>query len=226
MSTAIAEAPAATRAGVALPEGRVLQVDDLSVRFATRERTVDAVKHLGFHVDRGETLAIVGESGSGKSVTSLALMRLVDYGGGRILNGRMALRRRSGEVLDLAQASQATMRGIRGSDVAMIFQEPMTSLNPVFTAGDQIAEAIAIHQGKSQAAARAEALRMLELVRIPEARGVLRRREDGVGTAGFDLVAAVHHQHAVGDLGHHAHVVRDEEHAHVHLLLQLADELE
>ncbi|WP_295374710.1 dipeptide ABC transporter ATP-binding protein [uncultured Pseudacidovorax sp.] len=175
MSTAIAEAPAATRAGVALPEGRVLQVDDLSVRFATRERTVDAVKHLGFHVDRGETLAIVGESGSGKSVTSLALMRLVDYGGGRILNGRMALRRRSGEVLDLAQASQATMRGIRGADVAMIFQEPMTSLNPVFTAGDQIAEAIAIHQGKSQTAARAEALRMLELVRIPEAREVLRR---------------------------------------------------
>ncbi|WP_304309328.1 dipeptide ABC transporter ATP-binding protein [Pseudacidovorax intermedius] len=175
MSTAIAEAPAATRAGVALPEGRVLQVDDLSVRFATRERTVDAVKHLGFHVDRGETLAIVGESGSGKSVTSLALMRLVDYGGGRILNGRMTLRRRSGEVLDLAQASQATMRGIRGADVAMIFQEPMTSLNPVFTAGDQIAEAIAIHQGKSQTAARAEALRMLELVRIPEAREVLRR---------------------------------------------------
>jgi len=175
MSTAIAEAPAATRAGVALPEGRVLQVDDLSVRFTTRERTVDAVKHLGFHVDRGETLAIVGESGSGKSVTSLALMRLVDYGGGRILNGRMALRRRSGEVLDLAQASQATMRGIRGADVAMIFQEPMTSLNPVFTAGDQIAEAIAIHQGKSQTAAHAEALRMLELVRIPEAREVLRR---------------------------------------------------
>ncbi|MET3516936.1 glutathione transport system ATP-binding protein [Pseudacidovorax sp. 1753] len=175
MSTAIAEAPAATRAGVALPEGRVLQVDDLSVRFATRERTVDAVKHLGFHVDRGETLAIVGESGSGKSVTSLALMRLVDYGGGCILNGRMALRRRNGEVLDLARASQATMRGIRGADIAMIFQEPMTSLNPVFTAGDQIAEAIAIHQGKSQTAARAEALRMLELVRIPEAREVLRR---------------------------------------------------
>ena len=160
---------------LALPDGRVLAVDDLTVRFSTSERTVDAVKKLSFHVDHGETLAVVGESGSGKSVTSLALMRLVEHGGGRILDGRMAFRRRGGEVLDLAQASDAQMRNIRGADIAMIFQEPMTSLNPVFTAGDQIAEAIRIHQGKSNAAARAEALRMLELVRIPEARNVLDR---------------------------------------------------
>ncbi|WP_070060867.1 dipeptide ABC transporter ATP-binding protein [Variovorax boronicumulans] len=158
-----------------LPDGRVLAVDDLTVRFSTSERTVDAVKKLSFHVDHGETLAVVGESGSGKSVTSLALMRLVEHGGGRILGGSMAFRRRNGEVLDLAQARDGTMRGIRGADIAMIFQEPMTSLNPVFTAGDQIAEAIRIHQGKSNAAARAEALRMLELVRIPEARNVLDR---------------------------------------------------
>jgi glutathione transport system ATP-binding protein len=160
---------------LALPDGRVLAVDDLTVRFSTSERTVDAVKKLSFHIDHGETLAVVGESGSGKSVTSLALMRLVEHGGGRILDGRMAFRRRNGEVLDLAQARDQTMRGIRGADIAMIFQEPMTSLNPVFTAGDQIAEAIRIHQGKSNAAARAEALRMLELVRIPEARNVLDR---------------------------------------------------
>ncbi|HEY1228619.1 MAG TPA: dipeptide ABC transporter ATP-binding protein, partial [Ramlibacter sp.] len=153
----------------------VVQVEDLSVRFTTSERTVDAVRNLSFHVDRGETLAIVGESGSGKSVTSLALMRLVEHGGGRIVGGRMLLRRRSGDVLDLAQASESTMRGIRGADIAMIFQEPMTSLNPVFTAGDQIAESIRVHQGKDAAAARAEALRMLELVRIPEARNVLDR---------------------------------------------------
>ncbi len=158
-----------------LPAQRVVQVSDLSVRFTTSERTVDAVRNLSFHVDRGETLAIVGESGSGKSVTSLALMRLVEHGGGRIIGGRMALRRRKGEVLDLAQADAATMRGIRGADIAMIFQEPMTSLNPVFTAGDQIAESIRVHQGKSAAEARAEALRMLELVRIPEARNVLDR---------------------------------------------------
>jgi glutathione transport system ATP-binding protein len=145
------------------------------VRFSTSERTVDAVKKLSFHVDHGETLAVVGESGSGKSVTSLALMRLVAHGGGRILDGRMAFRRRNGEVLDLAQARDTEMRHIRGADIAMIFQEPMTSLNPVFTAGDQIAEAIRIHQGMSNAAARAEALRMLELVRIPEARNVLDR---------------------------------------------------
>ncbi|MCS4510147.1 dipeptide ABC transporter ATP-binding protein [Xylophilus ampelinus] len=159
----------------ALQDGRALAVDGLTVRFSTSEHTVDAVRNLSFHVDRGETLAVVGESGSGKSVTSLALMRLVEHGGGRIVGGRMDFRRRNGEVLDLAQAGGRTMRGIRGADIAMIFQEPMTSLNPVFTAGDQIAEAIRAHQGKSHGAARAEALRMLELVRIPEARNVLGR---------------------------------------------------
>ncbi|XAH22594.1 dipeptide ABC transporter ATP-binding protein [Xylophilus sp. GW821-FHT01B05] len=167
--------PASPSFPLNLPDGRVLSVNDLTVRFSSSERTVDAVKRLSFHVDRGETLAVVGESGSGKSVTSLALMRLVEHGGGRIVGGSMALRRRNGEVLDLVPARNATMRSIRGADIAMIFQEPMTSLNPVFTAGDQIAEAIRVHQGKSSSAARAEALRMLELVRIPEARNVLDR---------------------------------------------------
>ena len=123
---------------------------------------MEAVRNVSFHVDRGETLAIVGESGSGKSVTSLALMRLVEYGGGRIVNGGMLLRRRSGEVLDLVAASDATLQRVRGADVAMIFQEPMTSLNPSFTAGNQIAEALRLHQGLDAAAARAETLRMLE----------------------------------------------------------------
>ncbi|MGA4046111.1 dipeptide ABC transporter ATP-binding protein [Ralstonia nicotianae] len=158
-----------------MPEQRIVQVQDLSVRFATSERVVDAVRSLSFHVDRGETLAVVGESGSGKSVTSLALMRLVEHGGGRIVDGHMHLRRRGGEVLDLVNASQAAMRGVRGADIAMIFQEPMTSLNPVFPVGEQIAESIRLHQGKSRAEARAEALRMLEQVRIPEARRVLAR---------------------------------------------------
>jgi glutathione transport system ATP-binding protein len=174
MSSSVLEAPT-PQSALILPEQRVVAVNDLSVRFSTSERTVDAVKNLSFHVDRGETLAIVGESGSGKSVTSLALMRLVEHGGGRIVNGSMAFRRRNGSILDLATARDATMRSIRGADIAMIFQEPMTSLNPVFTAGDQIAEAIQEHQGKSAAASRAEALRMLELVRIPEARNVLDR---------------------------------------------------
>jgi len=158
-----------------MPDQRIVQVQDMSVRFATSERVVDAVRNLSFHVDRGETLAVVGESGSGKSVTSLALMRLVEHGGGKIVGGQMHLRRRNGEVLDLANASPAAMRGVRGADIAMIFQEPMTSLNPVFTVGEQIAESIRLHQGKSASAAKAEALRMLELVRIPEARNVLGR---------------------------------------------------
>ena len=154
---------------------RVVQVDGLTVRFKTRTRTVEAVRDVSFHVNRGETLAIVGESGSGKSVTSLALMRLVEYGGGKIASGDMRLRRRNGEVLDLARAEERVLEKVRGADVAMIFQEPMTSLNPSFTAGFQIAEALRLHQGLDAGAARAEALRMLERVRIPEARAILDR---------------------------------------------------
>ncbi|MDH2310814.1 dipeptide ABC transporter ATP-binding protein [Methylobacterium brachiatum] len=166
---------AGTGSPTAMPDGRVVSVTGLTVGFATSERVVEAVRDLSFHVDAGETLAIVGESGSGKSVTSLSLMRLVEHGGGRIAAGQMLFRRNSGEILDLAAAPNAKMRAIRGAEIAMIFQEPMTSLNPVFTAGDQIAESIRVHQGKSASAARAETLRMLDLVRIPEARNVLTR---------------------------------------------------
>ncbi|MBB5390824.1 MULTISPECIES: dipeptide ABC transporter ATP-binding protein [unclassified Herbaspirillum] len=154
---------------------RVLDVSNLSVSFSTSERTVEAVRGLSFHVGRGETLAIVGESGSGKSVSSLAIMRLIEHGGGKIVQGGMQFLRRNGQSLDLARADSATMRSIRGAEIAMIFQEPMTSLNPVFTVGEQIAESIRLHQGKGHAAARAEALRMLEIVRIPEAKRVLGR---------------------------------------------------
>jgi len=154
---------------------RVLVVQDLRVSFRTEQGRLQAVKGLNFHVDAGETLAIVGESGSGKSVSSLALMRLVEQGGGAIDSGQMWLTRRSGERVDLARASARQMRSLRGADLAMVFQEPMTSLNPVFTVGEQIAESIRLHQGLGRAAALAEALRMLDLVRIPEARNVLTR---------------------------------------------------
>jgi len=154
---------------------RVLEVQDLRVSFRTEQGRLQAVKGLNFHVDAGETLAIVGESGSGKSVSSLALMRLVEQGGGAIDSGQMWLTRRSGERVDLARASARQMRSLRGADLAMVFQEPMTSLNPVFTVGEQIAESIRLHQGLGRAAALAEALRMLDLVRIPEARNVLTR---------------------------------------------------
>jgi glutathione transport system ATP-binding protein len=154
---------------------RILDVQQLTVHFTTSERKVEAVRNLCLHVDRGETLAIVGESGSGKSVSALAIMRLVEHGGGRIIGGQMQFHRRDGQVLELAQATQSAMRELRGADLAMIFQEPMTSLNPVFSVGEQIAESIRLHQRKDGAEARAEALRMLELVRIPESRRVLGR---------------------------------------------------
>ena len=160
-----------------MPESRapVLTVDRLTVEFATADRVVNAVRNLSFHIGRGETIAVVGESGSGKSVTALSVMRLVEHGGGRIVGGRMTFARPGGSHVDLAAAKAHTMREIRGAEIAMIFQEPMTSLNPVFPVGEQIAESIRLHQRKDTRAARAEALRMLEQVRIPEARSVLDR---------------------------------------------------
>ena len=152
-----------------------LIVDGLSVEFATTDRVVRAVRGVSFDVGRGETVAIVGESGSGKSVTALSIMRLVEHGGGRITGGAIDFARRDGTRVDLARADGGTMRSIRGAEIAMIFQEPMTSLNPVFTVADQIGESIRLHQGMDHAAARAEARRMLDLVRIPEAGQVLGR---------------------------------------------------
>ena len=175
-STAATASAAPAASPLVLPEGRVLAVDGLSVRFrGPQGQPVAVVRALDFAVERGQTLAIVGESGSGKSVTSLALMRLIEQGGGGIDANSVLLRRRNGQVLDLARASAAQMRAVRGADIAMIFQEPMTSLNPVFTVGEQIAESVRVHQRMDRSAALAEALRMLELVRIPEARNVLGR---------------------------------------------------
>lgn len=153
----------------------VLDVRNLSVDFINPERTVNAVKNLSFNVSQGETLAIVGESGSGKSVTSLSLMRLIENGGGTISAGEIWFTGRRQATVDLVQLSQKQLRSIRGADMAMIFQEPMTSLNPVFTVGEQIAESIRLHQGLNTAQAMAEALRMLDQVRIPEAKSVLTR---------------------------------------------------
>jgi peptide/nickel transport system ATP-binding protein len=154
---------------------RVIQVSGLSVSFKTPEREVHAVRDVSFHLDRGETLAIVGESGSGKSVTSLALMRLVEFGRGRITGGELLLRRRNGDVVDVAVAEDSVIRTLRGADIAMIIQEPITSLNPSFTVGWQINEALRLHQGMDATAARAETLRLLETVRIPDAKALCDR---------------------------------------------------
>src|SRR5579875_2661706 len=143
----------------------VLQVEDLRTHFVTSEGTTRAVDGVSFEVAAGETLGIVGESGCGKSVTALSIMRLLPPGLGRQVGGRVLC-----EGRDLLLLSEAEMRRIRGDRIAMVFQEPMTSLNPVLTVGEQIAEAVVIHQGKSRAAAWARAVEMLRLVRIPDAK--------------------------------------------------------
>ena len=153
----------------------LLSVRGVSVDFNTDNGVFRAVENLDFDVRPGKTLAIVGESGSGKSVTSMAIMRLTDYNNGRIATGQILLRDSADREVDLTAASDEQMRAIRGNDIAMIFQEPMTSLNPVFTIGDQIIEAIMLHQQLSRSAARKAARALLEKVRLPDAEQLLDR---------------------------------------------------
>ncbi|MBN9032480.1 MAG: ABC transporter ATP-binding protein [Rhizobiales bacterium] len=142
----------------------VLSIENLTTSFKTPDGWRAVIRDISLHVDAGETVAIVGESGSGKSVTALSTMRLLPAGKARC-EGRILLQGK-----DLLQASEAEMRSVRGGSIGMIFQEPMTSLNPVFTIGNQLAEALVLHQNLSWSAAEAEALRMMERVRIPAAK--------------------------------------------------------
>ncbi len=146
----------------------IVAVAHLRVEFDTDDGPVTGVRDVSFSIRPGETLCVVGESGSGKSVTSLAVMRLVEFGGGRIADGSLHFTRADGETIDLAAADPATMRRIRGDEIGMIFQEPMTSLNPVFTIGRQLMDGLETHRGLSGAAARERALELLQEVRIPE----------------------------------------------------------
>jgi peptide/nickel transport system ATP-binding protein len=141
----------------------LLVVENLQTRFYTRAGTVKAVDGVSFTLGRGETLAIVGESGCGKSVTALSLMRLVADPPGRIVGGSVRL-----EGTELLALDEAAMRRVRGKLVSMIFQEPMTSLNPVMTIGRQIGEAVRLHEDASKSAAAEKAIEMLRLVKIPE----------------------------------------------------------
>ncbi|MBY6264204.1 ABC transporter ATP-binding protein [Azospirillum sp. 412522] len=146
-----------------------LDIRNLQTHFTADPGVSKAVDGVSFTVRRNETLAVVGESGSGKSVTSLSAMRLIPTPPGIIAGGEILFRGRDGQVHDLARISERAMRNIRGNEIGMIFQEPMTSLNPVYTVGDQIGEALRYHQGLDRRAARAEALAMLKKVGIPAA---------------------------------------------------------
>src|ERR1700719_4267397 len=142
--------------------------ENLRVEFETDGGTVVAVDDVTFTINPGETVCLVGESGSGKSVTSLCLMRLVEFGGGRIAAGRLKFALRDATAVDLAGAAPEFMRALRGNEIGMIFQEPMTSLNPVFTIERQLTDGLKVHRGFGRREARARALQLLRNVRIPE----------------------------------------------------------
>ena len=144
----------------------LLSVTDLTVTFDE----FTAVDSVSFTIEPGETLGVVGESGSGKSVTALSIMRLIEMGTrAKITRGRVELKMDDGSTLDLLGQDEPTMRSIRGNQIAMIFQEPLTSLNPVYPVGEQIAEAVRIHEGSNRKTSMARAREMFDLVRIPEA---------------------------------------------------------
>ena len=146
-----------------MPTDTLLDVQGLKTYFFTRDGVVRAVDGLSFSVARGETLAIVGESGCGKSVTSLSILRLIASPPGRTVEGSVVF-----EGRDLLELSEPEMRKVRGDAISMIFQEPMTSLNPVLTIGRQIAEVLTLHRGLAREDAMRRAIEMLKLVRIPE----------------------------------------------------------
>ncbi|WP_298012107.1 ABC transporter ATP-binding protein [uncultured Castellaniella sp.] len=152
----------------------LLSLRRLTIAFPTPDGPFEAVSDLSFEVAAGRTLAIVGESGSGKSVTSMALMRLLDYTPGRILSGQALFQAKDGP-LDIVRASTSRLHRLRGNEISMIFQEPMTSLDPVFSVGAQIMEAIMLHQRLGAAPARRKAKEMLDAVRMPDAEQVLDR---------------------------------------------------
>ncbi|WP_195270153.1 ABC transporter ATP-binding protein [Eubacterium sp. 1001713B170207_170306_E7] len=142
---------------------KLLEVKDLKTYFYTDEGVVKSVDGVSFSVDKGETLGVVGESGCGKSITSMSIMQLIGKPG-KIVNGEIDFK---GE--NLLNKDKEEMRKIRGKEIAMIFQEPMTSLNPVYTVGQQITEAILIHEDMTKEQARERAIQMLDLVKIPDA---------------------------------------------------------
>ena len=148
-------------------ENTLLEFKNLVTEFHTEGTTVKAVNGVSFTLNKGETIGIVGESGSGKSVTSLSAMRLIPSPPGKISGGEIIFHKNDGTATDLLKISEEEMRKFRGNDIAMIFQEPMTSLNPVFTCGDQVMEAIMLHQKLDKKAAKALTIKLFEEVQLP-----------------------------------------------------------
>ncbi|MEP1614431.1 MAG: ABC transporter ATP-binding protein [Roseobacter sp.] len=146
----------------------IAQIKGLRVEFQTKDGPVVGVEDVSFDINPGETVCVVGESGSGKSVSSLSLMRLVEFGGGEITGGSLIFDREGAPDVDLASTDAELMRTIRGNEIGMIFQEPMTALNPVFTVGRQLTEGLRLHKKLSKSEATARALELLREVRIPE----------------------------------------------------------
>ena len=161
--------------GTGRAAGPIARIEGLRVEFQTKDGPVVGVEDVSFDINPGETVCVVGESGSGKSVSSLSLMRLVEFGGGEIARGRLLFNRGGGGEIDLADAGQDLMRTIRGNEIGMIFQEPMTALNPVFTVGKQLTEGLRLHRNMSKSDAEARALELMRQVRIPEPERRLRQ---------------------------------------------------
>ncbi len=146
----------------------LLEFKNLVTEFHTEGKVVTAVNNVSFSLNKGETIGIVGESGSGKSVTSLSAMRLVPTPPGKIASGQILFHHKNGEKIDLLKISEKEMRQYRGNEIAMIFQEPMTSLNPVFTCGDQVMEAIMLHQSISKSEAKELTIKLFNDVQLPD----------------------------------------------------------
>jgi peptide/nickel transport system ATP-binding protein len=164
MDTIVQQNLASGGSATAASEDPILQVKNLTTVFQTRSGAVPAVNDVSFHVNRGETLGLVGESGCGKSVTSLSILRLIPSRAGRVEEGSVLYGGR-----DLMKLGDEEMRQIRGGEIAMVFQEPMTALNPVLTIGQQIIETVLLHENISKEKARERAIEMLKVVHIPEA---------------------------------------------------------
>ena len=153
----------------------LLQIKNLSLDFVTEQGTVSALKNISFEVFRNEVVALVGESGSGKSVTSLSILRLLPPSTARFSGGNILFSEEGNSPIDLLQRSRHEMQDIRGNKIGMIFQEPMTSLNPVLTCGHQVMEAILLHKKVSKEKAAELALAWFEKVKLPDPAAVFRR---------------------------------------------------